>query len=145
MVRFLLMLMAFINTLGTVLGVVYLFRYIFYPYNYLLALAHKLYKGDSNFSTKGEFMSYAFKGKYGWISFVFTMINILITQNTGLLFPVLMLFVLFVVFGVVIGLPLPKKLRTETYPKPTWKSYIFLIIPITVFYVVMLAYQAKPL
>ena len=61
--------------------VAYAVNFLFYPYNYLLALAHKLYKGDSTFSTKGEFMSYAFKGKYGWISFVFTMINILITHG----------------------------------------------------------------
>ena len=121
MVRFLLMLMAFINTLGTVLGVVYLFRYIFYPYNYLLALAHKLYKGDSNFSTKGEFMSYAFKAKYGFISFAFILISSLIISLIGELNPdislilLFILFLFFIVFGISVLLPLPKKLRSKTY------------------------------
>jgi hypothetical protein len=125
--------------------VAYAVNFLFYPYNYLLALAHKLYKGDSTFSTKGEFMSYAFKAKYGFISFAFILISSLIISLIGELNPdislilLFILFLFFIVFGISVLLPLPKKLRSKTYPKPTWKSYIwlFLIISFTTFVLIM--------
>ncbi len=138
MKKIILLIIAFINTLGTVLGVVYLFRYIFYPYNYLFALAHSLYKGESTFTTKGKFMSYAFNGTYGLISFLYTIISILITQKTGSGFPVLILFFLFILFGFAIWLPLPKRLRAESYPKPTWKSYLGVILILFIITIVIL-------
>ena len=137
MKKILLSLFTFLNTLGTILGVIYLFRFIFYPYNYLLALAHTMYKGESTFSTKGKFMTYAFNGTYGLISFLYTIISILITQKTGFSFPVIILFCLFILFGLIIWLPIPKKLRTEAYPKPNWYSYLGLLIIPLIFLIVL--------
>ena len=119
-------------------AVVYFFGFFLYPYNYLLVLSHTLYKGEPTFSTKGEFMSYAFKGKYGLISFLFFMTCILIFRQTELVFPLIILCGLVLVFGMVIWLPLPKRLRTIAYPKPKWYSYIgLLIIPVIILIVLL--------
>ena len=126
------------SSLITLIAVVFFFRYLFYPYNYLLALSHALYKGEPTFSTKGEFMSYAFKGKYGLISFLFFITCFLIFRQTELVFPLIILCGLFLVFGMVVWLPLPKRLRTIAYPKPKWYSYIWvLIIPIVILIVLL--------
>ena len=124
---------AFIQTLATVTGVLYLFNILFYPYNYLLAVIYSSYK-KRKFKNHKEFRNYAFKGKFGLISFFTYMFLASLTMQFGFGFaPVIIACILIFPFFFLTFMPLLKNLRDEEYPDVNCKSYLPLLVPLLFF------------
>ena len=124
---------AFIQTLATVTGALYLFNILFYPYNYLFALIYSSYK-KRKFKNHKEFRKYAFKGKFGLISFFTYMFLASLTMQFGFGFaPVIIACILIFPFFFLTFMPLLKNLRDEEYPDVNCKSYLPLLVPLLFF------------
>ena len=130
---------AFIQTLATVTGALYLFNILFYPYNYLFALIYSSYK-KRKFKNHKEFRNYAFKGKFGLISFFTYMFLASLTMQFGFGFaPVIIACILIFPFFFLTFMPLLKNLRDEEYPEINWKSYLPLLVPLLFFIMLFIA------
>ncbi len=119
---------AFIQTALTVTGVLYFLNILFYPFSYLFAMIYSSYK-KRKFKNHKEFRTYAFKAKFGLISFFTYMFLASLTMQFGFgPAPVIIALILILPFCFLTFMPLLKNLRDEEYPDINWKSYIPLLI-----------------
>ena len=124
---------AFIQTALTVTGVLYFLNILFYPFSYLFAMIYSSYK-KRKFKNHKEFRNYAFKGKFGLISFFIYMFLVSLTVLFGLgPAPVIIACILIFPFFFLTFMPLLKNLRDEEYPNVNWKSYLPLLVPLLFF------------
>ena len=124
---------AFIQTALTVTGVLYFLNILFYPFSYLFAIIYSSYK-KRKFKNHKEFRNYAFKGKFGLISFFTYMFLVLLTVEFGFgPAPVIIACILIFPFFFLAFMPLLKNLRGEEYPDVNWKSYLPLLVPLLFF------------
>ena len=124
---------AFIQTALTVTGVLYFLNILFYPFSYLFAMIYSSYK-KRKFKNHKEFRNYAFKGKFGLISFFIYMFLVSLTVKFGFGFaPVIIACILIFPFFFLTFMPLLKNLRDEEYPNVNWKSYLPLLVPLLFF------------
>ena len=124
---------AFIQTALTVTGVLYFLNILFYPFSYLFAMIYSSYK-KRKFKNHKEFRNYAFKGKFGLISFFTYMFLASLTMQFGFGFaPVIIACILIFPFFFLTFMPLLKNLRDEEYPDVNCKSYLPLLVPLLFF------------
>ena len=124
---------AFIQTLATITGVLYLLNILFYPLSYLFAIIYSSYK-KRKFKNHKEFRNYAFKAKFGLISFFIIMFLISLSVEFGFgPAPVIIACILIFPFFFLTFMPLLKNLRDEEYPEINWKSYLPLLVPLLFF------------
>ena len=124
---------AFIQNALTVTGVLYFLNILFYPFSYLFAMIYSSYK-KRKFKNHKEFRNYAFKAKFGLISFFIIMFLISLSVEFGFGFaPVIIACILIFPFFFLTFMPLLKNLRDEEYPDVNWKSYLPLLVPLLFF------------
>ena len=94
----------------------------------------------SAFKNHKEFRNYAFKGKFGLISFFIYMFLVSLTVEFGLgPAPVIIACILIFPFFFLTFMPLLKNLRDEEYPEINWKSYLPLLVPLLFFIMLFIA------
>ena len=130
MKRFLPLILAFFKGFIVFYIFLKLIKIMFQPVSNIIAIVNSVIK-KKVFSSKKEFIKEAGKDKYGLLSFLLYCIlgfigtlEAEIIPNTVKIFCLVGLIILFL-FGVgIFFTPIPKSIRTDKYPKPTFSNYI---------------------